>query len=80
MWFEQITDKLDKTFLLLRVLLASYHIEGNFGGWKHWRIWQITYHKFARVSSAKIPCLILNNIINVQIYQSLICHQMCFCS
>ena len=24
-------------------------------------------HKFAKVSSAKIPCLILNNIINIQI-------------
>ena len=35
----------------------------------------VNYHKFAKVSSAKIPCLILNNIINVQIHQSC-CHQM----
>ena len=28
-------------------------------------------HKFAKVSSAKIPCSILNNIINVQIHHSL---------
>ena len=37
----------------------------------------VNYHKFAKISSAKIPCSILNNIINIQIHQSL-CHQMCF--
>ena len=31
----------------------------------------VNYHKFTKVSSAKIPCSILNNIINVQI------HRMC---
>ena len=36
-------------------------------------------HKFAKVSSAKILCSILNNIIKVQIRQSLF-HQLCFCS
>ena len=36
-------------------------------------------HKFAEVSLAKILCSILNNIINIQIRQSLSC-QMCFCS
>ena len=35
-------------------------------------------HKFAKVSSAKILCSILNNIIKVQICQSLFC-QLCFC-
>ena len=34
-------------------------------------------HKSTKVSSAKMPCLILNNIINFQICQSL-CHQMYF--
>ena len=36
-------------------------------------------HKFAKVSSAKLFCSILNNMINVQICQSLF-HQLCFCS
>ena len=36
-------------------------------------------HIFAKVSSAKIRQNSLNNIINVQIRQSLF-HQMCFCS
>ena len=36
-------------------------------------------HKFAKVSSAKILCSILNNIIKVQIRQSLF-RQLCFCS
>ena len=50
-------------------------------GVKLWRVEILVdlanYHNFAQVSSAKIPCLILNNIINVQICQSS-CHQMCF--
>ena len=37
------------------------------------------YQKFIKVSSAKTPCLIFNNIVNFQICQN-ICHQMCFCS
>ena len=44
-------------------------MEGNFGG----------DHKFAKVSSANILCSILNNIIKVQIRQSLFC-QLHFCS
>ena len=36
-------------------------------------------HKFSKVSSVKILCSILNNIINAQICQSLF-HQLCFCS
>ena len=46
---------------------------------KHWRVETFVdlanYHKFAKVSSTKILCSILNNIINVQIHQRL-CHQM----
>ena len=50
--------------------ITYYCIEGKFGGWK----FDLTnYHKFTKVSSAKISCLILNNIINIQIRQSL-CH------
>ena len=36
-------------------------------------------HKFAKVSSAKILCSILNNIMNIQICQSLF-RQLYFCS
>ena len=55
--------------------ITYYCIKGKFGGWKSDLV---KYHKFATVSSAKIPCSILNNI-NIQIQQSL-CYQMCFCS
>ena len=44
-------------------------------GGKLWRVEPLADlandHKFAKVSSAKILCSILNNIINVQIRQSL---------
>ena len=63
---------------------VDYRMEGNFGGWQHWRIWRMTInspndHKFVKVSSAKTLCSILNNIIKVQIRQSLF-RQLCFCS
>ena len=34
----------------------------------------MNYHKFTTVSSAKIPCSILNNIISI----TELCYQMCF--
>ena len=37
----------------------------------------VDYHKFAKVSLAKLPCLILNNIINIQIHVRLF-YQLCF--
>ena len=43
MWFEQITDKLDETLPLIEGFI-SCRIEGYFGGWKHWQIWQINIH------------------------------------
>ena len=46
-------------------IIPCIRIEGNIGELPH------------KLSSAKIPCLILNNIKNVQILQSW-CHQMCF--
>ena len=52
-------------------------------GGKLWRVETLADlandYKFAKVSSAKILCSILNNIINVQIRQSLF-HQLCFCN
>ena len=48
-------------------------MEGNFGGLAD----LANDHKFTKVSSAIILCSILNNIINVQIHQSLFC-QTCF--
>ena len=60
----------------------SIHNHIPYGG-KLWRVETladlVNDHKFAKVTSAKILCSILNNIINVQIRQSLF-RQLCFCS
>ena len=50
-------------------------MEGNFGGWKHWRIWRMT------INSPKFlqPKYFVQYIIKVQICQSLF-RQLCFCS
>ena len=42
-----------------------YHMEGNFGGVKTLAN-LANDHKFTQASLAKIPCLILNNIMNIQ--------------
>ena len=63
---------------------SQLHVGLNipYGG-KLWRVETLADlandHKFAKVSSAKILCSILNYIINVQICQSLFCH-LYFCS
>ena len=49
-------------------IAQNFRIEGNFGVWKNRQIWQISNHKFAKVSLAKILFSILNNYINVQVY------------
>ena len=56
--------------------ILSYHIEENFGGWKHLDL--VNYLKFTKVSLAKIPFSIFNSIENIQIFQSLSPKLMCF--
>ena len=69
---HQEPSKIIKIYLMYSYII----ILGNFIGWKHWQlqVWQIrpSYHKFAKISSAKtysilnkiIPSMLL---INVQI-------------
>ena len=54
----------------MAIIVQNFRIEGNFGVWKNRQIWQISNHKFAKVSLAKILFSILNNYINVQVYFS----------
>ena len=69
----------------LSTAIPIYCTAGKFVpyGGKLWRVEILADlandHKFAKVSSAKILCSILNNIINVQIRQSLF-RQLYFCS